>query len=63
MSVALASPALEQAAEWFALRQQGWSDGDQEAFCRLLTRFNEEIVARQNRLAQSGAPGTDPAES
>ncbi|ESQ04584.1 MarR family transcriptional regulator [Streptomyces sp. CHA1] len=41
----------------------GWSDGDQEAFCRLLTRFNEEIVARQNRLAQSGAPGTDPAES
>lgn len=30
MNAALASPALEQAAEWFALRQQGWSDGDQQ---------------------------------
>lgn len=30
MSAVMASPALEQAAEWFALRQQGWSDGDQQ---------------------------------
>ena len=29
MSTALAGPALEQAAEWFALRQQGWNDDDQ----------------------------------
>lgn len=29
MSAALASPALEQAAEWFALREQGWSDDEQ----------------------------------
>ncbi len=29
MSAVLVSPALEQAAEWFALRQQGWTDGDQ----------------------------------
>ncbi|HEL5404201.1 TPA: DUF4880 domain-containing protein, partial [Stenotrophomonas maltophilia] len=30
MSAVLVSPALEQAAEWFALRQQGWTDGDQQ---------------------------------
>jgi ferric-dicitrate binding protein FerR (iron transport regulator) len=29
MSTALASPALEQAAEWFALREQGWTDDEQ----------------------------------
>jgi transmembrane sensor len=26
---ALASPALEQAAGWFALREQGWTDDEQ----------------------------------
>lgn len=30
MSTALASPALEQAAEWFALREQGWNDEEQQ---------------------------------
>lgn len=30
MSSALASLALEQAAEWFALRQQGWSGNEQQ---------------------------------
>lgn len=29
MSIALTGPALEQAAEWFALREQGWSADEQ----------------------------------
>ncbi|HEL3159429.1 TPA: FecR domain-containing protein [Stenotrophomonas maltophilia] len=63
MSVALASPALEQAAEWFALRQQGWSDGDQRRWHVWLQADagHADAWRRVEAVWQSFAPLSAPA--
>lgn len=63
MSVALASPALEQAAEWFALRQQGWSDGDQQRWHVWLQADagHADAWRRVEAVWQSFAPLSAPA--
>ncbi|KAG0738803.1 hypothetical protein G6F24_017518 [Rhizopus arrhizus] len=63
MSTALASPALEQAAEWFALRQQGWSDGDQQRWRAWLhaDAGHADAWQRVESVWQSFAPLSAPA--
>lgn len=63
MSSALASPALEQAAEWFALRQQGWSDGDQQRWRAWLhaDAGHADAWQRVESVWQSFAPLSAPA--
>ncbi|WP_142806179.1 FecR family protein [Stenotrophomonas maltophilia] len=63
MSTALASPALEQAAEWFALRQQGWSDDDQQHWRAWLQADagNVDAWRRVEAVWQSFAPLSAPA--
>lgn len=63
MNAALASPALEQAAEWFALRQQGWSDGDQQRWHAWLHADARHADAwrRVESVWQSFAPLSAPA--
>ncbi|HEL2980836.1 TPA: FecR domain-containing protein [Stenotrophomonas maltophilia] len=63
MSAALASPALEQAAEWFALRQQGWSDDEQQHWHAWLQADARHADAwqRVESVWQSFAPLSAPA--
>ncbi|TFZ44971.1 DUF4880 domain-containing protein [Stenotrophomonas maltophilia] len=63
MSVALASPALEQAAEWFALRQQGWNDIDRQRWHAWLQADAGHADAwhRVESVWQSFAPLSAPA--
>ncbi|MBN5020424.1 FecR domain-containing protein [Stenotrophomonas maltophilia] len=63
MSAALAGPALEQAAEWFALRQQGWSDGDQQRWHAWLQADagHADAWRRVEAVWQSFAPLSAPA--
>ncbi|WP_439448448.1 FecR family protein [Stenotrophomonas sp. ATs4] len=63
MSVALASPALEQAAEWFALRQQGWNDSDRQRWHAWLQADAGHADAwhRVESVWQSFAPLSAPA--
>ena len=63
MNAALASPALEQAAAWFALRQQGWSDGDQQRWHAWLHADARHADAwrRVESVWQSFAPLSAPA--
>ncbi|MCU1126346.1 FecR domain-containing protein [Stenotrophomonas maltophilia] len=63
MSAALAGPALEQAAEWFALRQQGWSDGDQQRWHAWLQADagHADAWRRVETVWQSFAPLSAPA--
>lgn len=63
MSAALVAPALEQAAQWFALRQQGWSDDDQHRWQAWLRADPEHADAwqRVESVWQSFAPLSAPA--
>lgn len=63
MNAALASPALEQAAEWFALRQQGWSDSDQQRWHAWLQADagHADAWRRVESVWQSFAPLSAPA--
>ncbi|WP_295549733.1 FecR domain-containing protein [uncultured Stenotrophomonas sp.] len=63
MNAALAGPALEQAAEWFALRQQGWSDGDQQRWHAWLQADagHADAWRRVEAVWQSFAPLSAPA--
>ncbi|ENB4169409.1 FecR domain-containing protein [Stenotrophomonas maltophilia] len=63
MSAALTSPALEQAAEWFALRQQGWSDDEQQHWHAWLQADARHADAwqRVESVWQSFAPLSAPA--
>ncbi|WP_164117280.1 FecR family protein [Stenotrophomonas maltophilia] len=63
MNAALASPALEQAAEWFALRQQGWSDSDQRRWHAWLhaDAGHADAWRRVETVWQSFAPLSAPA--
>jgi transmembrane sensor len=63
MSAALAGPVLEQAAEWFALRQQGWSDGDQQRWHAWLQADagHADAWRRVEAVWQSFAPLSAPA--
>ncbi|WP_458998546.1 FecR family protein [Stenotrophomonas sp. PSU-St7] len=63
MSAVMASPALEQAAEWFALRQQGWSDGDQQRWHAWLQADagHADAWRRVESVWQSFAPLSAPA--
>ncbi|MBH1432028.1 FecR domain-containing protein [Stenotrophomonas maltophilia] len=63
MSTALTGPALEQAAEWFALRQQGWSDEDRQHWQAWLHADATHANAwhRVEGVWQSFAPLSAPA--
>ncbi|HDS1138264.1 TPA: FecR domain-containing protein [Stenotrophomonas maltophilia] len=63
MSAVLVSPALEQAAEWFALRQQGWTDGDQQRWHAWLQADagHADAWRRVESVWQSFAPLSAPA--
>lgn len=63
MSAAVAGPALEQAAEWFALRQQGWSDDDQQHWRAWLQADagHADAWRRVEAVWQSFAPLSAPA--
>ena len=63
MSAALSVPALEQAAEWFALRQQGWSDDDQQDWLAWLRADagHADAWRRVEAVWQSFAPLSAPA--
>lgn len=63
MSTALASPALEQAAEWFALREHGWNEDEQRRWHAWLRADASHAHAwhRVESVWQSFAPLSAPA--
>ena len=63
MSAALAGPALEQAAEWFALREQGWTDDEQYRWRAWLQADagHADAWRRVESVWQSFAPLSAPA--
>lgn len=63
MSTALASPALGQAAEWFALREHGWNEDEQQRWQAWLQADASHAHAwhRVELVWQSFAPLSAPA--